>query len=316
LIETPVDRWSFVAINGTTCANGSTAGFGLDRSGHDDGELFVYFAGGGACWDTATCTAQPPVAVNLDVTYTQQKLDFDVAQLTIERQPGTLLQNTNFVFVPYCTADLHAGTTVTAYPGGPTIHHTGGDNTQAFVQALHDKFPDATQIWLAGSSAGGYGATFNMHRFSDAWPAAHVDLYQDSSPFIPMVSSYDTLQAAWHLAFPPGCTGCETSLTSVFDAVVAAHPDSRIALDTWDNDQIIAAYFGYGATPIHDVQLDLIRNHFNKAHTRVFVAPGTQHTMLGQLDSLAVNNMLLSLWVAQWFGGDPDWRSVGYSPTP
>ncbi|HEV7559840.1 MAG TPA: hypothetical protein VGO00_30390, partial [Kofleriaceae bacterium] len=203
-------------------------------------------------------------------------------------------------------------TTVTTYPGGPTIHHTGGTNTQAFVDRLHDAFPDAPTIWLAGSSAGGYGATLDMHRFSDAWPSAAVDLLQDSSPFIPFVTNYETLQTAWAIAFPPGCTGCETNFTAAFDAVVAAHPNSRIGLDTWDDDQTIAAYFGY-TTSLTPVQADLIANHYNQPHTRVFLAPGTSHTMLGQLTSIAVNGVPLEVWVAQWFAGDPQWQNVGFS---
>jgi hypothetical protein len=312
-LETPPNTWAWVGIDGTTCANGSTAGIGINRSGQDDGTLFVYFEGGGACWDTATCTAQPPVAVNLDVTYDQDRLNIDVAGLQIQRQSGTILDTTNFVFVPYCTADLHAGTTVTAYPGGPTIHHTGGTNTQTFVDKLHDQFPDAQTIWLVGSSAGGYGATLDMNRFSDAWPSAQVELLEDSSPFIPFVANYATLQTAWAIAFPPGCADCTTNFTSAFDTVVAAHPTSRIGLLTWDNDQTIEAYFGY-TTALAPIQADLLANHFNKPHTRVYEAPGTSHTMLGELTSISVDNVLLEVWVAQWLAGDPQWEDVGFSP--
>jgi hypothetical protein len=152
-----------------------------------------------------------------------------------------------------------------------------------------------------------------MNRFSDAWPSAAIDLLQDSSPFIPFVTNYATLQTAWAIAFPPGCTGCETNFTAAFDAVVAAHPNSRIGLDTWDDDQTVASYFGY-TTSLTPVQADLIANHYNQPHTRVFVAPGTSHTMLGQLTSIAVDGVPLEVWVAQWFAGDPAWANVGFTP--
>jgi len=308
-LDTTPNQWVWVEVPGTTCANGTPAGFGLDRSSTPGGDLFVYFEGGGACWDTATCTANPPVAVNLDVTYNAAKLATDVAALTIDRTVGPPLSTSNFVFVPYCTADLHAGTTVTAYPAGPTIHHTGALNTQAFVDELAVAFPDAGTVWVTGSSAGGYGATLDFHRFATAWPNAGVHLLEDSSPFIPFVANYATLQTAWQIAFPPGCTGCDTSFTAVFDAVAAAHPTSRLALMTWDDDQTIAAYFGY-TTSLIPVQDDLITNHFDLPNTHVFEAAGTSHTMFGQLTTVTSHGVHLSDWVTQWLVGDPAWATV------
>ncbi|HEY6037018.1 MAG TPA: pectin acetylesterase-family hydrolase, partial [Kofleriaceae bacterium] len=154
VLDTTPNQWVWVPVAGTTCANGTPAGFGLNRSATPGGDVFVYFEGGGACWDTATCTANPPVAVNLDVTYTAAKLAQDVTALTVNRAVGPPLATANYVFVPYCTGDLHAGTNVMAYPGGPTIHHTGATNTQAFVDLLAPAFPDAQVVWVTGSSAG------------------------------------------------------------------------------------------------------------------------------------------------------------------
>jgi len=309
VLDTTPNEWVWVPVAGTTCANGTPAGFGLNRSATPGGDVFVYFEGGGACWDTATCTANPPVAVNLDVTYTAAKLAQDVVALTVNRAVGPPLGTANYVFVPYCTGDLHAGTNVMAYPGGPTIHHTGATNTQAFVDLLAPAFPDAPVVWVTGSSAGGYGATLDFHRFTAAWPNANVDLLEDSSPFIPFLQGYDKLTTSWHIAFPPDCTGCDTNFTPVFDAVAAAHPTSRIGLMTWDNDQVVAAYFGY-TTSLAPVQDDLITNHFTHPNTKVFEATGTSHTMFGQLATVQSHGVKLSDWVTQWLVGDTAWATV------
>jgi len=308
VLDTTPNQWVWVPVPGTTCANGTMAGFGVNRSTTPGADVFVYIEGGGACWDTATCTANPPVAINLDVTYTAQKLAQDVAALTVNRAAGPPLGTANYVFIPYCTGDLHAGTNVMAYPGGPTIHHTGGTNTQAFVDLIAPAFADAPVVWVTGSSAGGYGATLDFHRFTAAWPNANVELLEDSSPFIPFLANYDKMTAAWKIAFPPNCTGCETSFTSVFDTVAAAHPTSRIGLMTWDNDQTIATYFGY--TSIVSAQDDLITNHFDHPNTKVFEATGTTHTMLGQLATVQSHGVKLSDWVTQWLVGDPAWATV------
>lgn len=209
------------------------------------------------------------------------------------------------VFVPYCTGDLHAGANVMAYPGGPTIHHTGGTNTQAFVDLLAHEFADAPTVWVMGSSAGGYGATLNFHRFS-AWSDLH--LMEDSSPFIPFLAGYDQLQSSWKPQFPQPCSGCDTSFTAVFDAVVAQHPNSRIGLMTWDDDAVIKSYFGYTGS-LAPVQDDLITQHFDHPNTHVFEATGTNHTLFGALGT-TTHGVTAGTWLTQWLVGDAAWTTV------
>lgn len=307
-LDVPANKWTWVEIPGTTCANGSPAGIGVNRAATGGGPLNIYFEGGGACWDTATCTANPPLAINLDVTYDAAKLASDTAALVVDRSATNPYANATYVFIPYCTADLHAGAKVTAYPSGPTLHHTGGMNAQAFVAAIAAAFPDAPTVWVSGSSAGGYGATLNFHRFTSAWPSAGVHLMEDSSPFLPFQANYSIMQNAWNIEFPPNCTSCASSFTSVFDAVVAAHPSSRIGLMTFDNDQTIAAYFGY--TSLVQPQDDLITSHFNHANTHVFEVVGTSHTMLGNVGAYTVNGVPLATWLTQWLTGDAAWATV------
>ncbi len=312
VIDTTPNQWVWVEIPGSTCANGTPAGFGINRaaSGND---LFVYFQGGGACWDANTCFVLK-TAINTTTTYGPANLATDVAVLEIDRSWNAALANANLVFVPYCTADLHAGTNVKDYmvAGQMPIHHTGGTNTQLFVDALHATFPDAANVWVSGSSAGGYGATLNFLRFADAWPTAKLSLLEDSSPFIPVYANYGSWQSAWNLAFPTGCADCASDLTAAFDTIVAAEPDSRVGLLTWDDDATITAYFGYTG-PIDEAQSALIAGHFDHARTHAFELAGTNHTMLGQLATLAQpsGGITLDAWVTQWLTGDDAWATVG-----
>ena len=308
-VSTTPNQWVWVPFAGTTCANGTPAGIGINRAPTAGGDLFIYFEGGGACWDTITCTNG--AAVNLDVTYDAAKLATDVSGLVVDHASAPApLDTTTYVFVPYCTGDLHDGTNVMAYPGGPTIHHTGGTNTQAFVDALAAGFHDAPELWVLGSSAGGYGATLNFERFTKAWPNAKVELLEDSSPFIPILVNYATLLTAWQLTLPPLCgTACQSSFTSVFDAVVAGHPTSRIALLTWDDDPVIKQYFAYTSSLV-PVQADLIANHFDHPNTKVFEATGMNHTMFGQLGTVTSHGVKLGDWVNEWLLDLPTWATV------
>lgn len=311
VIDTPPNTWTWVEVPGTTCGNGTPAGIGVNR-GTDGGGLFVYFEGGGACWDANTCFTITS-AINLDVTYDAAKLATDVAGLVVDRAAANPFGAATYVYVPYCTGDVHAGESVHSYvvDGAPrSVHHTGALNTQRFVDALAASFPDAPTVWLAGSSAGGYGATFALRHVADAWPDAGVHLLQDSAPFVPVLANYRTWQDAWLIDFPPGCTGCETDFSNVINAVATAHPTSRIGLLTYDDDAVVKAFFGYSGSLAPAID-KLLADQYARPTTHAFVVAGTAHTMLGELGTLVgPGGVHLSSWVTQWATGDAGWSTV------
>ena len=122
--------------------------------------------GGGACWDGSTCFVLN-AAVQIAAPYTPALFEKDLSTLNASglfsrTDAASPFAAASFAYVPYCTGDVHAGTTVQTYTvnGQPrTVHHTGGLNTQVIVDTLHATLPNITRIWLTGSSAGGYGAT-------------------------------------------------------------------------------------------------------------------------------------------------------------
>lgn len=314
-IDTPENVWTWVEIPGSKCANGTPAGFGVNRStvGPD---LFVFFQGGGACWDGTTCFVSK-TSSHIEDTYT-------AATLAMEGYSGTAnhadaanpLAAATFIYVPYCTGDLHAGTVERDYDVSGqlrSVAHVGGTNAQIFVDTLKGSFPDAGTVWLAGASAGGFGATFNMHRFTAAYPAAGVHLLQDGSPYVPVLTNYATWQSSWELQFPPGCTDCATSFPAVVDAVASAHPTSRIGLLHYDDDAVIKLYFGYANTagsmvPATDM---LLANQYDRPTTKAFILAGQGHTMLSQIATLTgPGGVRLADWVLQWARGDVAWATV------
>ena len=311
VITAPPNVWTWIPMPGTTCANGTPAGFGINFPPTPSSELFVYFQGGGACWDESTCFTLKS-AVNIETTYDAAKFAADLNGAQADRSAGNVFGRATLVWVPYCTGDLHAGIETRTY-GAHTVHHTGATNTQHFIDALKATLPVATKVWVAGSSAGGFGATFNQHRFAAAWPTVDVHVLQDSSPYVPVLAAYATWQTAWSLQFPPSCTGCTTSLPNVIDAVTTAHPASRIALLTYDDDAVIKQYFGYTATAGSLVPATnmLLANQYDLPSTHAFVLAGTGHTMFGQIGTLVgPGGVRLSDWITQWANGDAAWTTV------
>jgi hypothetical protein len=309
--------WTWVPLPGTTCGDGSTAGIGVNLASQSP-DLLVYLEGGGGCWDATTCFVLD-TAIQISAPYTQAQFDTDVAGLNASgmfsrQDAASAFAGASFVYVPYCTGDVHAGTAVRSYDVGGqsrTVHHTGGLNMQVFVEAVHATLPNLTRIWLTGSSAGGYGATLNLSRFAAAWPSAAVELLQDSSPFVDVMGGvYPQWQQAWAIPFPAGCDACATSFPAVIDAVTAAYPATRIGLLTYTEDATIKAYFGYSGSLMPALEA-LLANQYSHPTTQAFVLAGTSHTMLGSYQTIAApGGPTLQSWVQQWATGDPAWATV------
>jgi hypothetical protein len=310
-LATPEDVMTWVPFPDTTCGNGTPAGIGVRRTSLSD-DLFIYFSGGGACWDYDTCFVLED-SIHIDETYTAATLHTEADGLVFDHtQTANPLSKASIIYVPYCTGDLHAGTATQTYTDGTTsktVHHTGSTNATQFVAAIKAAFPNAQHLWIVGSSAGGYGVTFNFHLFTNAFPNAEAALWQDSSPFAQPQVAYDTWKTSWNLQFPPGCTGCDASFPEVVDVVAAAHPNARIGLTTYDNDATIRSYFGYASlVAASNSLLDMQYSHPN---TKAFMVAGESHTMFGGIGTIiGPGNVPLFGWVNQWIIGDPAWATV------
>ncbi|MGH6951956.1 MAG: pectin acetylesterase-family hydrolase, partial [Vitreimonas sp.] len=120
------------------------------RRGTENG-LVIYFDGGGACWDDITC-AVPLLASSRNANdgfYKAELLPgddpnrmrgiFDLAN------PANPVRNWSFVFVPYCTGDVHSGANAAHYrdpdTGEPyTIAHKGADNFRVVLEWIRANF--------------------------------------------------------------------------------------------------------------------------------------------------------------------------------
>jgi hypothetical protein len=317
-ISAPAGEWTWIPIRGTTCGDGSVAGVGVNlQPGSTD--LLVYMEGGGACWDANTCFTLG-TAIQIATPYTAKNFAIDLTMLEAtglfsRTDTASPFAGASFVYVPYCTGDVHAGTAVQTYDLGggqtKTVHHTGGLNARSIADTLLATLPSLSRIWLAGSSAGGYGATLNQHFYALNWPAASVEILQDSAPFVDVMGgNYPVWQQTWGIKFPDNCPGCDTSFPAVIDATTAAYPSTRIGLLTFTEDATIKLFFGYSDSLLPAIN-SLLANQYTHPTTHAFVVAGTSHTMLGNyLTMTAADGTTLKSWVDQWATGDPAWTTV------
>jgi hypothetical protein len=303
---TPAGVWTWVDVPGMECGNGVATGIGVNRSDTSD-DVLVFFEGGGACWDTGSCF-QLAAAVHIQDGFNANTLQADLHYFPFVRTDATNpLSAPTYIYVPYCTGDLHAGQKVMTYDVGGTpkmVHHVGATNTQAMVDRVHAALPNAQKVWVVGQSAGGYGATLNLFRFRAAYPAAELALLQDSSMFITVAANYGLWQSSWMLQYPPNCTNCDHDFRQVIPTVTTAEPSTRVGLLTYDNDTTIKLFFGYGLLDSIVAQVSsLIATYYTLPTTHVYEVVGVDHTMLAAVNS----NAALGAWVEQWASGDPAW---------
>jgi hypothetical protein len=299
------------------CGNGTDTGVGVNLQPGAT-KLFIYMQGGGACWDAATCFALRS-AVGVTDGYGGGKFEADKRSLTagpFDRGAATnLWSDASFVFVPYCTGDLHAGSRVAEYLAGnpmSRVYHVGGANMDVLLPRLRGTVPAATTVWLTGSSAGGYGALLNLERVARGFSTAEVHVLSDCGvPVTPEGDRWSAWQTNWPLGFPMDCTDCKRQFPALVDALAARFPRSRIGLLAYDNDATLTLYLGLAAGDMKPRLDALLAGQFSRSNTRAFVLAGVEHVMLDKVAALtSPGGVKLADWVQAWGSGDPGWTTV------
>jgi Pectinacetylesterase len=305
--------WTWVDVAGTACGNGARTGIGINPTTLSQ-DLYLYMQGGGACWNEQTCFIQPS-ASNLSTGYQAAQFQADNtrnAPMFNRGKATNPFRSMSFVFVPYCTGDVHAGNAVQTY-GSNQVHHKGAANVQAWLPRLAATFPNVRRVFLAGSSAGAFGAQLNYERVAASFPGAEVHVLADSGQ---MVTPAGTLQSTWFtnwgVTVPVACTNCTTDFTRFPAYLAGTYPASRFGLLAWDRDAVLRTFFGYPADTYSARTLQLLSSTYDgRANARYFLKRGTQHTFLSGLETLtSTTGVTLNDWVTRWVAGDAAWNNV------
>ncbi len=284
-------RWYYAETPGAVCANGTPTGMGLNV-GASQRDVVVYLSGGGACWDTASCSYFQ-TAANLDVTYDASQLGEELYPLVdaglFDRRAGVNpWRRASYVYIPYCTADLHTGRTTTSYRRfgiGSVIHHRGAENMENHLEVLADLFTEVERIWLVGISAGGYGAAWHFEHIRQVFPGAEVHLFSDAAPWLPLENGrWETWQESWAPEPPPGCQRCGETPHYLPTYLAKTYPDSRFAMSVYGRDPVLSAYLGELPRSVDESIDTFVDQRFSYDNTRAFVASGMEHEVLLNLD--------------------------------
>ncbi len=311
-ITVPANAWTWVDFPGSKCASGTSTGIGVNPNPAAT-DLIIYLEGGGACTSAMSCWGPNPTALNLagfsaaTFEIIKRKLPAFLSRTTTENPFKAL----NMVFVPYCTGDMHAGTREVDFQvNGATkpTYFWGEKNLAAYLERLVPTFPNVRRLYLSGASAGGFGTVLSFDQLRRAFPAARIDIIDDSGP--PLVAKDGTdnsgLFAAWGVVTPPGCAPCKSHRDMLaYDR--ATQPQSRYGLLSYAQDKILAPDFGYTLDE-YPAQLDQLMTSLasdpNAAAYLVTGIPG--HVVAGDAPLLSTTLG----WVKQLVTDDPAWHSV------
>lgn len=245
------------------------------KQGESDNVL-VYFQGGGACWNDATCVdslalqhdgnPQSRPAYNPSV-YTENN-PVEAGGIFNDEREDNPFKDWSKVFIPYCSGDLHAGSgeveytdntgVLTGMPGGTvTIKHHGHDNVLAVREWLKSRYASETpeNVLIAGSSAGGYGATLNFPYIQSVFPNVQASLLSDSAMAV-MTRGFVN-----DVLVPGGNWNLENTLPAPFDRKLGAYRFYKL------NNQLmgsLAYAYPYNRFAQYTTGLDAVQVQFLK----------------------------------------------------
>jgi hypothetical protein len=324
-IQTSMSTWTWVDFPDSSCDDGSATGIGVNQG--TSSNLIVYMEGGGACWDYLTCyqinTATHGPFGNAQFQQAVGNAGMAAGSIFDRGDANNPFKDWSYVFIPYCTGDVHAGDNVVMYSDNMgmnthTYHHTGHKNILAYVPRIAGTWPSPGKLVVSGSSAGGYGSQFNYDTFRKYYPTGKVYLLDDSGPALEgddIPPGYRTeWYAQWNLGevLDPVCgAACKDDFSQAVKLLTVRYPNDRMSLLSSLQDQTISGYFLLSAAGFqraltmmaHDV-LDPTSNY------HYFFVDGNTHTMLGNLALFSEQGTSLETWLTQLVTDDPAWKTL------
>lgn len=302
------------------CADGSPYQF-LTRTA-DPKKVVLYFEGGGACFSADTCRFDSGTYKTKANAAAIAKGDGEAGQGIFDfANPDNPLTDWSFVFVPYCTGDVHIGSAEHAYSDTLTVHHNGADNAKAAIAQLVTQFPDATEVLVTGSSAGGVPSPLAGGLVADGLPDAKVTVLADGSgayPDNPPINAgigglWGTMNAVPDWPVTKGMTPEQFSIPGLFVLAGKTHPEIRFA--RYDNayDQVQKMFSALARVGGGDQKQVILANEAQIEAAGVpiesYLAAGTDHTILARKEFYALTTDGVSF--RDWFTRYVDGEQVG-----
>ena len=217
----------------------------------------------------------------------------------------------------YCTGDVHIGDRVHDYGDGLIVNHNGFVNANTALDAAVERFGGATEVVVAGSSAGSASAALYGGLAADLFGDASVAVVADASgayPSDPGINTYigglwGTMRVVPDWPVNEGVTPAEWGLPELFIRSGLHAPRVRFARydNAFDSTQeFFAALAGFDASSIDQLmyqnEAQIEAAGVNQAS---YMAPGRDHTILFRdlLYTQEVEGVAFLDWLTAFLGG-------------
>ena len=302
-------------VPGGDCQCGDGGEFSFYSRTADPERVVLFFQGGGACFSLETCDPEDPAY--LTVASGLQATDSNAGVFAFDN-PDNPFRDWSFVFVPYCTGDIHIGDNVNTYGPGVTVNHKGFVNSSAALDHLVESFPDAGEVVVTGSSAGGPPSPLFGALVSDELPDADITVladgsgvYGDNPPVNEAIGGlWGTFDNVPDWEVNEGLEPADWSLPGLFVQAGLHDPDIRFA--RYDNayDDVQQSFSSLAGLDTGDL-LEIIQANeagieAGGVEVASYIAPGTDHTILGEnaMYSLEVEGVSFLDWLTDYVAGD------------
>lgn len=319
--------WTWVPFDDAYCRDGSTTGIAVNSNPASD-KVMIFLEGGGACFNVMTCATNPRSFDVADFRYAFDRTTNPDVGIFDRHDPSNPVRDWNFVYVPYCTGDVHSG----ANPEGNVASvgpqkFVGYTNISHYLKRIVPTFSNATQVLLTGVSAGGFGATGNYVQVARAFGTVPVDLLDDSGPYMdsPYVAPClaQSFAEHWNLqtTLLQDCGGDCTDPAHYFidyqKHLSRTYPSVPMGLVDSTGDSTISYFFGFGANDCTSAAtlseatfaagLEDIRTQMSDySNFGSFIYAGKDHTSLENataFDTRTAGDTKLTTWIANLIAG-------------
>jgi hypothetical protein len=204
-------------------------------------KLLMFYMGGGACWDNTSCWV---ANANKQTAEPGDNPDLMGTGFAAPNDPRNIFADWHFVFVNYCSGDIHWGDTETVYSGG-VIKHFGYQHALLAEKWARERFVDPEEVFVTGLSAGSYGAILNsVSLMESVYPASPHNVLGDAGTGVITREWLDARIQNWGVdANLPDVLGIDTatelSSPEMWIRIANAFPQHRFA-------QYQSAYDGSG----------------------------------------------------------------------
>ncbi|MDH3686222.1 MAG: pectinacetylesterase family protein [Myxococcales bacterium] len=317
-----------------TCADGAEWSFWVKRGSVN--KVVMYYQGGGACWNYGTCNA-PTYKTGTGPGDNPDNFSSGFADLDNPENP---FRDWHFVFVPYCTGDIHWGDNEVTYRFNDEnlrIRHRGSHNALVAEKWARDHFVDPEVVFMTGSSAGAYGAiASSAHLMEFAYQSSEFVVLGDAGNGVVTQDFITEDLENWNLlsSVPDWIPALdvpieELSLADLYIELGLYYPENRFgtytsAYDGGSGGQTgfynimlnegnpVAGAVWWNASCAWNVEMQALNAiAVDRApNYRFYVGPGSSHTMWGRprvYEEVEVGQPRIVDWVTAMVDGTAGW---------